>query len=47
MTIVGVRCFIDGKCKKTHLLTKQEAKYLRASARLLIRYLTKEYKLGR
>lgn len=45
--IFAIRCFRDGKRKRTHLLTKKEARIFRIAARTLSRYLTREYKLGR
>ena len=44
-TIFSIRCFIDGKRKKTHEFTKREAKIFLKTARFLEKYLKKEYKL--
>lgn len=43
----AIRCFLDGKRKKTHLLTKKEARVFRRAARHLTKYLSEAYKLGR
>lgn len=43
----AIRCFLDGKRKKSHQLTKRQARIFRHAARTLSKYLTKEYKLGR
>jgi len=45
--IYAIRCFIDGKRKKTDALTIKEARIFRAAARHLARYLGKEYRLGK
>jgi hypothetical protein len=44
-TIFAIRCFIDGKRTKTHLLTKKQARIFRKTARHLSRYLKKTYKV--
>jgi hypothetical protein len=43
----ALRCFLNGKRKKTDKLTKFEARIYRAAARHLARYLGKEYHLGK
>lgn len=43
----AIRCFLDGKRKKTHELTKRQARIFRHTARHLSKYLTQAYKLGR
>ena len=41
----AIRCFIDGKRKKTHELTKRQARVFRKTALHLSKYLKKEYRL--
>jgi len=43
----ALRCYIDGKRKKTDQLTVEEARIFRHAARHLARYLGKEYHLGK
>lgn len=45
MKTFAIRCFIDGKRKKTHQLTKAQARTFRKTALHLSRYLKKAYKL--
>lgn len=45
MNIYAIRCFLNGKRKLTHRLTKKQAFQFRWTANILQRYLTKEYKL--
>lgn len=41
----AIRCFRDRKRKKTHELTKREARAFREAALHLVKYLTEGYKL--
>lgn len=43
----ALRCFLNGKRKKTDKLMQSEARIFRAAARHLARYLGKEYHLGK
>lgn len=42
----AIRCFLNGKRKLTHQLTKKEADIFRNTAIHLLLFLTKEYKLS-
>jgi hypothetical protein len=44
--VYALRCFIDGKRIKSHELTKRQARVFQRTAKHLLEYLTKEYKLN-
>jgi hypothetical protein len=45
MKVAALQCHIDGKRKRTHKLTKQQAAAFRIAALHLARFLKKEYGL--
>lgn len=47
MTTFAIRCFKNGRRRKTHTFTKKEARCFLVAARHLAKYLKREYKLGK
>lgn len=45
MKTYAIRCYIDGKSKLTHKLTKKQAYNFKLAALHLINYLKKSYKI--